>query len=115
MIPVKKKSQKEILESIANIPLVVPQYTFPVYSNTGFNLLGLALTAATNVTSSYADLIHRDIFKPLKMKSSFNVTAENAHRIAVPSFHPETAVRSVLLSRESSADLMMPRPDRIWT
>ncbi|KAG9023656.1 hypothetical protein FRB95_012648, partial [Tulasnella sp. JGI-2019a] len=85
-------SREEVLESIATIPLVVPQYTYPVYSNTGFNVLGWTLTAAANATATYADLIARDVFGPLNLSgSSFNVTPENAHRIAVPSTDPDFA------------------------
>ncbi|KAG9019236.1 hypothetical protein FRB95_005753, partial [Tulasnella sp. JGI-2019a] len=79
-------TREEVLQSIATIPLVVPQHTYPVYSNTGFNVLGWTLTAAANATATYADLIARDVFGPLNLSgSSFNVTPENAHKIAVPS------------------------------
>ncbi|KAG8987014.1 hypothetical protein FRB94_002810 [Tulasnella sp. JGI-2019a] len=90
-ISVDIKSQNSTLKSIANIPLVVPQYSSPVYSNTGFSLLGWTLTAAANTTSTYAELIHRDVFQPLNISSSFNVTAENAHKVAVPSILSEFA------------------------
>ncbi|KAG8987013.1 hypothetical protein FRB94_002809 [Tulasnella sp. JGI-2019a] len=90
-ISVEINTRESTLKSIANIPLVVPQYSSPVHSNTGFSLLGWTLTAAANTTSTYADLVHRDLFEPLNIGSSFNVTAENAHRIVVPSTMPQLA------------------------
>lgn len=63
-----------------------------MYSNSGFSVLSWALMAAANVTSTYADLILRDIFEPLDLGSAFNVTAENAQRMAVASTLPDTAV-----------------------
>lgn len=97
------KPRESILRSISTTPLVVPQYSSPVYSNTGFALLGWALTAAANVTSTYADLIHRDVFEPLNLSSSFNVTHHNARRIVVPSTLPQLAVKtSHFFRRENS-------------
>ncbi|KAG8888142.1 hypothetical protein FRB98_008334 [Tulasnella sp. 332] len=90
-ISVEIRTKEAILKSISNLPLVVPQYSLPVYSNTGFALLGWTLTAAANTTSTYADLVHRDVFEPLNLSSSFNVTNHNAHRIVVPSTAPEMA------------------------
>lgn len=92
-------TREDILHSIAKIPLVAPQYTYPVYSNTGFNLLGWTLTAAANTTKTYAELMHKDVFEPLKLKgSSFGVTPQNARMIAVPATSPEYAVRSCFVS-----------------
>lgn len=79
------------MHDIASLPLVAEPYTYPIYSNTGFSLLGWALTAAANA-SSYAELIQKDIFTPLGLGSSFGVTSENAQRVVV-SRDPTESVR----------------------
>ncbi|KIM24197.1 hypothetical protein M408DRAFT_27311, partial [Serendipita vermifera MAFF 305830] len=79
----------EQLQAIASIPLVAPPGSFPVYSNTGFSVLGEALVAANTKTEGnrvlYADLLKRDIFGPLAMNgSSFVASPENAAHLAIP-------------------------------
>lgn len=90
-----------LFRSIAENPLIAPPFTWPVYSNTGTGLLGLALLeadrAARNATTSisYADLLQRDIFDPLQMNGSHFLASEaNKDRIVVPSLAPEVAVSS---------------------
>lgn len=85
----KLPTLREQLESIADLPLVAPPYSFPSYSNTGFSILGASLAAAdshnsgTNIT--YAELLKRDVFIPLGMNgSSFAVTEENREHLAIP-------------------------------
>ena len=82
----------EMLEAIKSYPLSnIPNFQ-PLYSNTGFALLGLACTAANathegpSAPKKYPDLIGRDIFEPLGMNSSsFHLTDDNKARIAVAS------------------------------
>ncbi|KAK7064062.1 beta-lactamase domain-containing protein [Favolaschia claudopus] len=68
-------STREFLDAIAKYPLVAPQYTFPIYSNTGMDLLGLcnvaANTLATGKERTYRELMQDDIFAPLGLKHSF--------------------------------------------
>ena len=40
-----------MFEAVAKYPLVAPQYTFPVYSNTGFDILGYCNVAADSSTT----------------------------------------------------------------
>lgn len=65
-------------------------YTFPIYSNSGYILLGILNTLAeahqANRTSplSHVELVNRDIFQPLGLSgSSFYVTEENKDHVAV--------------------------------
>ncbi|KAF8523515.1 beta-lactamase/transpeptidase-like protein [Hysterangium stoloniferum] len=85
-------TKEQLFELIARTPLVVPPYSYPVYSNAGMGLLGLANVAANNAheqpsnISTWADLAQRDIFRPIGMNSSsFKVTSDMAHRVAVAS------------------------------
>jgi CubicO group peptidase (beta-lactamase class C family) len=80
---------EEQLESIAKLPLITPPYAFPVYSNTGFSLLGASLTSAyshaTGNETTYSELLKRDIFTPLGMNgSSFVVSDQNRDHLAIP-------------------------------
>jgi CubicO group peptidase (beta-lactamase class C family) len=82
-------TKSEILQVIAKNPLVAPQYTFPVYSNTGYALLGwcntVAYQMATGHNLSYAELLKKDIFQPLGMNgSSFVMTEDNKRHIVLP-------------------------------
>ncbi|KAJ7503110.1 beta-lactamase/transpeptidase-like protein [Mycena galericulata] len=92
-----------LIQSIAENPLIVPPFTWPVYSNTGTGLLGLSLIEADrlarNATESisYADLVQRDIFDPLEMNGThFLVSEENKEFIVVPSLAPEVADQDFL-------------------
>ncbi|KAJ7293134.1 beta-lactamase/transpeptidase-like protein [Mycena rebaudengoi] len=86
----------KLLKAIAELPLVAPQYSFPVYSNAGFDVLGLCNLAAnfmaTKELMAYGELLQRDIFAPLSMNSSFyQVPAALAANIAVGSSDSEWA------------------------
>lgn len=89
---------EEFLRAVAKYPLVAPQYTFPVYSNTGFNLLGLCNLAAdesaTGKERTYPELLQDDVFDPLGLNSSFYEIPNSrlAAQIAVPSSNSELAV-----------------------
>lgn len=99
----------QTLDAVSQYPLVNTPYSFPVYSNTGFALLGLANIGAElqrfpsssppfERSITHRELVDRDIFQPLKMKSSFFRVPESeelrAH-IAVPSKDPEWADTSL--------------------
>ncbi|KAJ6575319.1 beta-lactamase/transpeptidase-like protein [Mycena capillaripes] len=87
----------ELMNAIATIPLAAPQYTFPIYSNAGFDLLGLCNAAAHNLATgkekTYRELIQDDVFDPLGLNSSFYQVPNSrlAAQIAVPLSHSEWA------------------------
>ncbi|TFK40872.1 beta-lactamase/transpeptidase-like protein [Crucibulum laeve] len=89
-------SSESLLSAIAKYPLVNSPYGYPVYSNAGFDLLGLANVAANLNASesrdkepqSHKELVKRDIFDPLGLNSSFyRMPADSSlrGRIAIPS------------------------------
>jgi CubicO group peptidase (beta-lactamase class C family) len=88
-------------QAIARYPLIVPSYSYPIYSNTGFAVLGWCNVAAArrlNKTSpsTYAGLLQRDIFTPLHMYgSSFLASGLPGDHLAFPSIGDEV-VRVVL-------------------
>ncbi|KAH7884156.1 beta-lactamase/transpeptidase-like protein [Phlebopus sp. FC_14] len=84
-----------ILKAVIDTPRVVGPYSYPVYSNTGYQLLGMANVAANqkhegnSAPSTHAELVHRDIFGPLGMNgTSFLVTEANRDQVAISSFVP---------------------------
>ncbi|KAJ6631451.1 beta-lactamase/transpeptidase-like protein [Mycena sp. CBHHK59/15] len=83
-----------LLRSIMDNPLISPQFTWPIYSNTGVGLLGLALLEADRLARnakeaiSYADLLKGHANKDL---------------IVVPSLAPEVAVRQDFLDAMNPA------------
>ncbi|KAG8221411.1 beta-lactamase/transpeptidase-like protein [Butyriboletus roseoflavus] len=88
-------SRQEVFDGIAQSRPVVAPYTYPVYSNTGYSLLGIANVAANIVANgpsaplTHADLVQKDIFGPLGLNgTSFLVTEENIHNVVVPSLCP---------------------------
>ncbi|KAJ7161374.1 beta-lactamase/transpeptidase-like protein [Mycena crocata] len=90
-------SSEALLEAIAKYPLVAPQYTFPIYSNTGFNLLGMCNLAAnalaTQQSTTYREFMQNHIFEPLGLNSSFYQVPNRqlAAQIAVPRSNSEWA------------------------
>ena len=68
-----------ILKAVAKYPLVNLPWSYPIYSNTAFALLGAANVAANKLASgnpdlepqTHEDLVSRDIFKPLGFEGSF--------------------------------------------
>ncbi|KAJ7110015.1 beta-lactamase/transpeptidase-like protein [Mycena epipterygia] len=90
-------TSEELLNSVAKYPLAAPQYTFPIYSNTGFDVLGLCNVAAnllaTGQARTHRELMQDDIFGPLGMNSSFYRIPDSrrAAQVAVPSSHSEWA------------------------
>lgn len=85
----------EIVKSVSQYPLVNRLYHYPVYSNTGMDILGLANVAANakaypdfnSEPKTHRDLIQRDIFDPLGFTHSFYRIpgSDLRERIAVPS------------------------------
>ena len=86
-------SEKDILTAVKSYPLSNIPYFQPLYSNTGFALLGMAcmkaqmaLEGSEFAPKCFPDLIRRDIFEPLRMDStSFHVTDHNRSRVAIAS------------------------------
>ncbi|EGN94876.1 hypothetical protein SERLA73DRAFT_96244 [Serpula lacrymans var. lacrymans S7.3] len=85
-------SHEQFFDAIAHNQLIVPPYTYPIYSNTGFSLLGLANVAASRAfeggdsPQTHAELLQRDIFDPLGLNgSSFLLTEINQPHVAVAS------------------------------
>lgn len=94
---------KQILDSVSKYPLSnVPNFE-PLYSNTGYALLGMACKAAEArlygidpANKSFPDLIQRDILNPLGMySSSFHVNDENRARLAIASTDNDELVSHV--------------------
>lgn len=93
-------SRQQVFDGIAQSRPVVAPYTYPVYSNTGYSLLGIANVAANiaangpSVPTTHAELVQHDIFRPLGFNgTSFLVTEENIHNVVVPSLNPWEIVR----------------------
>jgi len=91
-------SEREIFEAIESFPLANDPYSPPLYSNTGYALLGMVALAAHQAkggqAQTFADLIQHDIFKPLGLNgSSFLVTNENIDRVAVAEWDSFEIVR----------------------
>lgn len=96
----------DFLASLASHTMVADPYTFPVYSNTGFALLGLANVAAANLhqnsestIDTHAALMEHDVFGPLGFNESFFAPAqENEKRLVVSSSQPWETVRPSFMS-----------------
>ncbi|KAF9454094.1 beta-lactamase/transpeptidase-like protein [Macrolepiota fuliginosa MF-IS2] len=78
-LPFPKRNYEQLVKSVNKYPLVNLPYDYPIYSNSGIDLLGLSNVAANKRASSqpndepqsHEDLINRDIFGPLGLNSSF--------------------------------------------
>jgi len=94
-------SKDDIIRAIATRPLAFEPWTRPLYSNTGFNLLGWAVAEAatrkdrlnfqspgideTNYVVPLEELLHEDVFRPLEMNdTSFWVPLDRRDDVAVP-------------------------------
>ena len=95
-------TREDILRAIALRPLSFEPWTRPLYSNTGFNLLGWATAQAATPNAStlefqipepeiektgptLEELLHDDVFGPLGMKdTSFWVPLDKRDDVAVP-------------------------------
>jgi CubicO group peptidase (beta-lactamase class C family) len=91
---------EEMKQAISRYPLIVPSYSYPIYSNTGFAVLGWCNVAAAKQLdktspNTYAELLQRDIFIPLRMTgSSFLASDLPGDHLAFPSIGDEV-VRAV--------------------
>ncbi|KAJ7651752.1 beta-lactamase/transpeptidase-like protein [Mycena polygramma] len=91
------RNLEELLDAVATIPLATPQYTFPLYSNAGFDILGLSNVAAHNLATgeetTHRQLMQDHVFDPLGLNSSFYVVPNDrlAAQIAVPASYSEWA------------------------
>jgi CubicO group peptidase (beta-lactamase class C family) len=94
---------QEVIEGLPKYPLVVPTYSYPVYSNAGMAVLGEATVVANAAfekekgvmksPATWQALVRRDIFDPLGLNgSSFVVTPENTAHVAVSSLNSDEVV-----------------------
>ncbi len=73
----------EALAKIANLSIIVPPDTIPIYSNLGFDILGHTLATINNV--SYEDLIDKTIINPLGLTDTgVNITRAPHAQLALP-------------------------------
>ncbi|KAJ7631169.1 beta-lactamase/transpeptidase-like protein [Roridomyces roridus] len=104
----RSQGEKLLLDAVAKYPLVAPQFTFPVYSNTGFDVLGLCNVAAnalaTGKESNFRELMQRDIFEPLRMSSSFYEMPDEslAAKMAIPASYSDWADYTFELDNDPS-------------
>lgn len=91
---------KEMIDGIPNYPLVVPTYSYPIYSNAGMAVLGEATVAANAAfekekgavesPSTWQALVRRDVFDPLGLNGSFFMVApDNTAHVAVSSLNSD--------------------------
>lgn len=103
---VPRRSYETLLRSVAKYPLINEPYLYPIYSNSGFDLLGLVNVAANRKASdnpdaepaSHRELVQKDIFNPIGLNSSFYRVPSDlllSSRIAVPSQNADWAVRFI--------------------
>ncbi|KAF9048730.1 beta-lactamase/transpeptidase-like protein [Panaeolus papilionaceus] len=96
------KTFQRVMDAVASYPLSQKTYNFPIYSNTGVDILGLLNVVANQRASPrphaepslYGDLITKDIFGPLGFTGSFFEVPNDAKirkRVAVPSVLPNVA------------------------
>lgn len=110
----RNASKEAVLDGTAEYPLLNLPYAYPIYSNAGFDLLGLANVAANlkakgelakGEPKTYKELIKRDIFDAFGLNSSFFRLPQDQDlkdRIAIPHSSPSWAVRVVALSESAS-------------
>ncbi|KDR85443.1 hypothetical protein GALMADRAFT_218541 [Galerina marginata CBS 339.88] len=75
----QERSYDDIMKALSKFPLVNGPYLYPIYSNIGIDLLGLANLAANRLASANAsaepqthkELLQRDVLNPLRLESSF--------------------------------------------
>ena len=76
-------TRAQVMQMIHETPAVMSSYMTPVYSNIGFDIAGWI--SEKIASTPYADLIVRDIFKPLGMSSSsFTTSPSTINRVVVP-------------------------------
>ncbi|KAF8587763.1 beta-lactamase/transpeptidase-like protein [Ramaria rubella] len=92
-------NRARFLEALNSNNPIADSYTYPIYSNTGYNLLGYANvranekyekeTGGKDIPTTHAQLMERDVIRPLGLNgSSFLITNENARHAAVSSAAP---------------------------
>ncbi|KAJ3573043.1 hypothetical protein NP233_g2675 [Leucocoprinus birnbaumii] len=101
-LPIPEHRYEDLIEAVNKYPLVNLPYDYPIYSNSGIDLLGLANVAANSRSAAdpasepqtHEDLIKRDIFEPLGLNSSFyRIPHDSAlvDDLAIPSENHEWA------------------------
>jgi CubicO group peptidase (beta-lactamase class C family) len=94
--PLPFPTLKELIEGLSKYPFVAPTYSYPVYSNAGTAMLGVATVAANAAfekergaaesPSTWQALAQRDIFDSLGLNGSyFVVTPEDTAHVVVSS------------------------------
>lgn len=94
----------EMLTRMSSLPLMIPPYTIPAYSNLGISLLGHALAAAANnnpnpSTTLFVDLLQQEVLLPLGLTDTvFSLDQEQLTRVAYSSRQPPPQNPSPALS-----------------
>ncbi|KAF9535645.1 beta-lactamase/transpeptidase-like protein [Crepidotus variabilis] len=89
------RTRSHMMKAISQYPLINKPWMYPIYSNTGIDMLGLSNVAANKLASSHPDkepqthkdLLKRDIFDPLGLTGSFYRVPDDQiirDRIAIP-------------------------------
>lgn len=102
-LPFPERGFEHLVKSVNKYPLVNLPYDYPIYSNSGIDLLGLSNVAANKRArsrpetepQSHEDLVKRDIFQPLGLNGSFYRVPYGTPLVddlAVPSDNHEWAV-----------------------
>jgi hypothetical protein len=108
-IPDPEQTREDVLKAVAMYPLANAPYNYPIYSNTGFNLLGMVNVGATRRAEegstraldrvkeqTYKELVTKDVLDPLGLNTSFfdfpYDNADLANLVAVPNENHEWAV-----------------------
>ncbi|TFK53076.1 beta-lactamase/transpeptidase-like protein [Heliocybe sulcata] len=85
-------TRESLLQAINSHSLTVPPGSYPVYSNTGFSILGMVNVAADGGSENHDALVQRDIFGPLGMSSSgYHISQLGKSKVAIPSNAPHEA------------------------
>ncbi|KZW04275.1 beta-lactamase/transpeptidase-like protein [Exidia glandulosa HHB12029] len=90
-------TEAQLLQSISSIERAVDPWSLPIYSNTGYDVVGLVVDAADAklrgvARSGYSAVMQRDVFTPLGMTATgFKVTSQNAAKVVVSSVVPAEA------------------------
>ena len=108
----RNASTDAVMDGTTEYPLLNLPYAYPVYSNAGFDLLGLANVAANlkakgnlvkDEPKTYKELVKRDIFDAFGLNSSFFRLPQDQglkDHIAIPRISSSWAVRRVALLQD---------------
>lgn len=87
-------TEDDLLTGVTTVEQPLPMWSWPMYSNFGYALVGLVnMAVATDPPATHLELLERDLFGPLGMNSTgINPDEEQAQRFAVASAYPSIAV-----------------------